>query len=64
MAWIRVQCADKLAGIRFDLGDHPAGFRPAPGLIGEVRIGSCEIVGRATYRALEEVADPFPARRE
>ena len=52
----------KFARMPLDLGNDPARLRPAPGLIGEVRMGPAHVVGRATYRTLEQVADAFLRR--
>jgi len=43
----------------FDLGNHPARLVPASGLIGEVRVRSAHVIGRATNRTLEQIADPL-----
>src|SRR3982074_1847373 len=43
----------------FDLGNHPARLLPASGLIGEVRVRSAHVIGRATNRTLEQIADPL-----
>lgn len=42
----------------FDLGDDAARFRPASGLIGEVRIRSAHVIGRAPSWPLKEITDP------
>jgi hypothetical protein len=47
----------KLA-VPFDLGNHPARLVPASGLIGEVRVRSAHVIGRATNRTLEQIANP------
>jgi len=49
----------KLARMPFNLGDDAARLRPASGLIGEGRIRPAHVIGRATNRPLEQIADPF-----
>ena len=43
----------------FDLGDHPTRYRPAPSLIGEARIGSARIIGRAADWPVEQISNPL-----
>jgi hypothetical protein len=43
----------------FDLGDDTARFRPASGLIDEVRIEAAHLVRRTPDRAREQVANPL-----
>jgi hypothetical protein len=47
----------KFARMPFDLGDDTAGFCPASGLIGEVRLRAPHFVRRTADRAVEEIAD-------
>src|ERR1700731_4927134 len=43
----------------FDLGHHPTRYRPAPSLVGEARIGSAHIIGRAADWPFEQISDPL-----
>ncbi len=43
----------------FDLGDDAAGFCPASGLVGEVRVEAAHFVRRTPDRAREQVANPL-----
>jgi hypothetical protein len=49
----------EFARMPFDLGDHPARYRPASGLIGEARIGSAHVIRWAANGAVEQISDPF-----
>ena len=49
----------EFARMPFDLGRRPGAASSSSGLIGEVRVESPDIVGRAAERALEHVSDPF-----
>ncbi len=54
----KADAGNKLAGMPFDLGDHPARFRPASGLIGEARPGAAHLMERAAGWRFEQVSDP------
>src|ERR1700730_822045 len=48
----------EFARMPFDLGNHPAWFPPASGLIGEIRVVTPHLVRRSSNRARQQIADP------